>query len=98
MTFTRVKPPFKFSYFINSTYISSLNSSILDLGFILTHSLDLYIEYAQTLDFVKHVAHELKLSFAPLKALYFQFVRLILEYESILWDNNAVSGDTIVLT
>lgn len=79
MTFPRAKKPsFKFSYFINSNPISSLGSSVLDLGLILTLSSIIYtLNLIKTLDLIKQVAHELKLLFAPLKALYLAFVRSI---------------------
>jgi hypothetical protein len=91
MTFTRIKNPLKFTYFINNKSISFSNS-VRDLGFILTPTLspNMHIDSAcckalKTLGFIKRVASEFKLS-TPLKALYCAFVRPILEYGSVIWD------------
>lgn len=97
MTFTRIKNPLVFTNSNNNnTSITSL-SSIRDLGFILTLTLSPYLhienvccKVLKTLSFINRVTNDFKL-LIPLKALYYDFVRLILEYSSILWDPSATT-------
>jgi hypothetical protein len=98
MTFGRTKNPFKFTYFINNNSISSVNCSVRGLGFILTPTLNpnLHIDNIcckglKTLGFIMRISAFFKLS-TPLKALYCELVRPILEYGSVLWDPNSVSA------
>lgn len=73
--FTHPKSLYKYSYFISNNFIFLLNSSVCNLGIILTSTLksNLHIDNScykafKTLGYIKRVVHDLKL-LTPLKGL-----------------------------
>lgn len=73
--FTHAKNRSKYSFFISNNFIFLLNSSVCNLGVILTPTLNynLHIDNScykafKTLGFIKQVEHDLKL-LTPLKTL-----------------------------
>ena len=90
ITYSRKKDPIKFNYVINGIEIKRVNH-IKDLGVILDDKLtfNLHIDHIvsrsfKQLGFILHICKPFKTA-VSYKALYYAFVRSILEFSSVVW-------------